>query len=234
MEKSNLTWRMWLLTAVTGVLIIANTLWLVAFYLTGSHSRTASGESRRLAKTPKGASAGWQELTSEWVGRVPPGLRFSLPVRGLSIAVQGPSKTRAHRLERTHFHVWILNSDGSRLAFSKHPRLLRLALYDEEGHLLTDLDRYGINQDWMGPGLWDLVILDPGDMMRTWTFPTSVDVKRLRRGTYEVEAILLAPSAGWWSNPSSAPDVQHLLQEEPISLWGPGKITSPRHRIELQ
>jgi hypothetical protein len=223
----------WLLTAIAGGLIIGNSLYLAAFYFARAKARGRFPENGRLSQRAGEPSAQWQQLTPEWVGQVPPGLRFSQPVGGLSIALQEPRPIPAHSLQYTGFRVWILNR-GSDVAFSRHVLLVRLAVYDRSGQFITDLENYGAELRAAAPGLGDLVILRPGEMMRTLTLPLTLDETKVHRGIYQVEAILVAPPAEWWLDPRRSWDMRKELQREGITVWGPGKIVSPRLQVELQ
>jgi hypothetical protein len=234
MDNPNFTPGQRLLTTTAWVLIVANTLSLAVFYSERTNGSAVSVAARRPTRTPQGASADWQQLTPEWMGKVPPGLRFSPPVGGLSIALQEPSKTPASRLDHTFFSVWLLNSGYKTVAFSRHPALLRLAVYDSKGRLVTDLEHYGNNQDWEHPGLWDLVILGSGEMIRTETIPVSLNRKQVHRGAYQVEAILEGPPPDWWFNLRRPWSIPEELQRDGMAVWGPAKNVSPRQLLELE
>jgi hypothetical protein len=161
----------------------------------------------------------------------PPGLKFSLPVNGVAVALRGPTEARVLDPLWAHlaFEVYILNLGDRTLALSRHTILVRIALYNSKGRSVTDLQNYGNELGTSNPTIEDLVILRPGEMLRTFALPWSVDATRLSEGTYEAAAIVIGPPARWWTA-----DIVRRLKGEGITIWRPARAVSPRHRVELR
>jgi hypothetical protein len=223
----------WLPPSIIWTLIVANTISLAAFHWPGTRPARALRATRRLVDPSNGAVVQSKPLTQNGSEGLPSGLQFSRPVRGLAIALQPPKPIPASRLRWHPFPVWIANLGDSDVAFSRHMLLLELAVYDSRGRLLTHLKNYGYDACTMKPGLGDLVILGPGEMIRTETCPLSIDFESLRRGSYRMEAILEAPPAHWWFSIRHPWSLEKELHSNGIAVWGPAKVVSPRQPIEL-
>jgi hypothetical protein len=169
------------------------------------------------------------ESRTIWLEQVPipSGLRFSEPTGGIRIALRGPKKVQIKQLRRVAFEVYILNASGKSLALSKHRYLVRLAFYDVKGQLATDLQDYSENE-WARASIADLVVLEPGQMIRTLVIATSLRSRTLRKGIHQVQAILLRPPEGWWST-----ELRSLLKRDGVAVWEAARLASPRGAVEL-
>lgn len=163
-----------------------------------------------------------------WLPPLPLRLNFSDPVDGLSIAIRGPNKVQFRDFYSTLFEVYILNSGGSTVGFSKHPYLVRLAFFDANGQLITNLRDYLGEFELKRASIEDLVILDPGDMLRVLVGPRSIRPRKLR-GRYKVRAILLSPPPDWWPL-----EVRTILKKAKVRIWRGPKLVSPPHSVEIE
>jgi hypothetical protein len=131
----------------------------------------------------------------------------------------------------TLFQVYVVNvsSTVAQLAFSKDPWLVRLAIYDPRGRLVTRLDAYMAEVKRRRPGFRDVELLGLGEMIRFIEAPKTLRSAMIGPGEYQVEAILMSPPVGWWPA-----DVYAMLSKEHLPIWGPGKVISPRQHIQLR
>ena len=156
----------------------------------------------------------------------PSELHFSQPVDGLSVAFLGPEKTLAQNLRHTPFQVYVLNTSNPVLVFAKDRIHVQLAIYDPNGQLLTNLKHYGVEFKMGRPSIQSVEVLASGQMIRMIVYPITFPQSKVGKGSYGVEAILVSPTDRWWPR-----DVKALLGS---LIWGPARVTSPRHPIELQ
>jgi hypothetical protein len=203
---------------------------LVVFLMASLVALYQISSSRALARP--NANPSQQHLTRPILHvPLPKNVCFSNELDGLALGIHGPKSVPVHDLLATPFEVFIVNlkTKSHVIALSRHVFLLRLTIYSPEGKLLTDLSDYGPGVHWASGSMQELVVLGSGDMMRSLLIPISIDSAILRRGLYQVRAILMSPPDDWWP-----PEIRTLLRREGISIWGPAKLVSPAHRIKLE
>ncbi len=149
------------------------------------------------------------------------------PITDLIITLQGPKSVYSQELRSSLFQVSIHNTGNREIAFSRIPLYLRIAFYDNNGHLITNLESYGAEIRIRRTELWGLTTLRPGEVLKTNVNPLAIPPRKVTKGAYKVEAILVPPPANLWSA-----KIRAILKKDNIYVLKK-KVVSPRIGINI-